>query len=58
MTRVSKQGRRRHVSPRRPRAPSPKTGSKKDALESGYKPHENALSRGMEIENRFIPKIG
>lgn len=57
MTRVSKQGKVRHISPRRPRPPSPKTGSKRDALEFGYKPHENAVN-GESIPNRFIPKIG
>lgn len=57
MTRISKQGKDRHVSPRRPRHPSPKTGPKRDALEFGYKPHENAVN-GASTPNRFIPKIG
>jgi len=56
MTRMSKQGERRAVSPRRPRPPSPKTGSKKDNLPSGYKAHENAVSEGPAL-GRFIPKI-
>jgi hypothetical protein len=57
MTRISKQGRKRHLSPRRPRLPSTKTGPKKDALEGGYKMHENAIS-GESTPTRFIPKIG
>ena len=56
MTRMSKQGERRAVSPRRPRPPSPKTGSKKDNLASGYKAHENALNEGT-LHGRFVPKI-
>jgi hypothetical protein len=56
MTRMSKQGERRAVSPRRPRPPSQKTGSKKDNLPSGYKAHENAVSEGPAL-GRFIPKI-
>lgn len=57
MTRVSKQGKVRNISPRRPRPPSPKTGPKRDALEFGYKTHENAIT-GAATPNRFIPKIG
>lgn len=57
MTRTSKQGKRRQVSPRRPRPPGPKTGSKKDALEFGYRLHESAVSDVTAL-NRFIPKIG
>lgn len=57
MTRVSKQGKDRSISPRRPRLPSKKTGPKRDALEFNYKVHENAIS-GEAIPNRFIPKIG
>ena len=56
MTRMSKQGERRAVSPRRPRPPSPKTGPRKDNLPSGYKAHENALSEAP-IKGRFVPKI-
>ena len=53
MTRMSKQGKRRAMSPRRCRAPSVKTGPKK---ESGFKPHENAAP--AELANtRFIPKM-
>ncbi len=54
MTRMSKQGERRARSPRRCRPPSPKTGSKKDALPSGYKVHNNAVPEGMAL---FIPKM-
>jgi hypothetical protein len=56
MTRMSKQGERRAVSPRRPRPPSTKTGSKKDNLASGYKAHENAVSEGTLL-GRFVPKF-
>jgi len=56
MTRISKQGRRRNVSPRRPRVPGKKTGPKKDRLEFGFKPHENVVADSTL--NRFIPKIG
>jgi len=56
MTRMSKQGERRAVSPRRPRPPSPKTGPKRDNLEFGYKKHENAMS-GESMPTRFIPKV-
>lgn len=53
MTRMSKQGERRARSPRKHKAPSPKSGPKKDALPLGYKSHDNTLSEG----GRFIPKI-
>jgi hypothetical protein len=57
MTRISKQGRRRAVSPRKPKLAGPKTGPKKDALEFGYKAHENTVIADT-TPNRFIPKIG
>ncbi|MBS0625333.1 MAG: hypothetical protein JSS32_04715 [Verrucomicrobia bacterium] len=57
MTRMSKQGKRRHVSPRRPRPPSEKTGPKKDKLEHGFKFHENAAPAELGT-TRFVPKIG
>lgn len=53
MVRQSKQSERRAVSPRRPRAPSPKTGPKK---ETGFKVHPNALE-GEQGSLAFIPKI-
>ncbi len=56
MTRMSKQGERRNRSPRKRRAPSPKTGPLKDHLELGYKPHENALSDEL-AKTVFIPKV-
>lgn len=56
MTRMSKQGKRRAISPRRPRPPSPKTGTKKDALPLGFKSHENAMS-GETAQTRFFPKV-
>lgn len=52
MTRMSKQAKRRAISPRRPRLESVKTGSKKDQLENGYKQHANALD-GQGV---FFPK--
>ena len=57
MTRTSKQGKTRALSPKRPRPPSQKTGPKRDSLEFGYKPHLNACS-GDSTPHRFIPKIG
>lgn len=57
MTRKSKQARRRAVSPRRHRAPSLKTGSKRDALEFGYRVHKNAVCVDDSPMNRFIPKM-
>lgn len=56
MTRMSKQGERRAVSPRRPSLPSKKTGPKKDTLQYGYKPHENAMNEQSNA-GRFFPKI-
>ena len=56
MTRMSKQGERRNMSPRRPKAPSPKTGSKKDNLTHGYRTHEN-VAPAEATRSRFIPKI-
>jgi len=55
MTRMSKQGERRAISPRRPRPPSKKTGPKRDTLQFGYKPHENAMNG--EIASRYFPKM-
>lgn len=57
MTRMSKQGKKRAVSPRRPRAPSLKTGPKKDNLTDGFRVHENAAPTELAA-TRFIPKIG
>lgn len=54
MTRMSKQSRRRAVSPRRPKGISVKSGSKKDNLSAGYKQHPNAAGEGHAF---FIPKI-
>ena len=56
MTRMSKQGERRNMSPRKRRAPSPKTGPLKDKLELGYKPHANALT-GNLAATAYIPKV-
>jgi hypothetical protein len=54
MTRMSKKGERRHRSPRKHKAPSVKTGPKKDALPLGYKEHANALSNQSTV---FIAKV-
>jgi hypothetical protein len=51
---MSKQGKRRHLSPKAPKIGGPKTGPKKDQLTFGFKPHENAA----EAMDRFIPKVG
>jgi hypothetical protein len=56
MTRMSKKGKRRNLSPRRPKTGSVKTGPKKDQLELGYKMHLNALSSESN-QSVFIPKI-
>lgn len=56
MTRISKQGRRRAISPRRPSPPAPKTGSLKDNLPKGYKPQANAVG-GDLATMAFIAKI-
>lgn len=56
MTRMSKKSERRMISPRRPRAPQPKTGSKKDHLPGGFKHHDNAVE-GEMAKIAFIPKI-
>lgn len=54
MTRMSKQSQRRALSPRKHKKPTVKTGSKKDNLSQGYKPHENAFQGEAQV---FIPKI-
>ena len=56
MTRMSKQGERRHRFPRKHRAPSSKTGSLKDNLPNGFKTHDNAVE-GEMAKMVFIPKI-
>lgn len=56
MTRTSKQEERRNRSPRKHRAPSEKTGPKKDNLKLGFKEHANVAS-GAEAKVMFIPKI-
>lgn len=56
MVRISKQQERRSTSPRRPPAPSKKTGPKKDLLKLGYKQHSNAVD-GPAAQSVFIPKI-
>lgn len=53
---MSKKGKRRAVSPRRPRMPQEKTGPKKDNLPKGYKEHANAIE-GSLAASVFIPKI-
>jgi hypothetical protein len=54
MTRMSKQGERRAISPRRPRRAGKKTGPKKDNLPKGFKPHDNGVEGSSAV---FIPKI-
>lgn len=56
MTRISKEGKRRAVSHHKHKAPSLKTGSKKDALDAGYKEHFNAITND-ETQSVFIPRI-
>lgn len=56
MTRISKQGKLRRISKRRPAPPSQKTGPKKDNLPLGFKLHENAIPAVNEAQ-RFFPKI-
>jgi hypothetical protein len=56
MTRMSKQGERRHRFPRKHRAPSQKTGPLQDNLPNGFKTHANAVE-GEIGSLVFIPKI-
>jgi hypothetical protein len=56
MTRLSKQARRRAVSPRRPQLPGKKTGPKRDNLPLGFKEHANAVA-GEIAKAVFIPVI-
>lgn len=56
MTRISRQGKIRGMSPRKPRAPQPKTGALKDNLSKGYKEHANSLEGDVAMK-LFIPKI-
>lgn len=53
MTRQSKQGERRAVSPRKRHYPAAKTGPKEDNLPNGFKEHTNAANS----KDFFIPKI-
>ncbi len=57
MVRLSKKSRDRSVSPRRTKAPMPKTGPKKDALNKGFKEHANALTGTQAATSAFIPKL-
>jgi hypothetical protein len=56
MTRISKKGEKRSVSPKRPKPPSPKTGKLKDNLKKGYKEHNNSIS-GDAASKAFIPRV-
>ncbi len=56
MTRISKKAERRGVSPRKHKAPQPKTGPKEENLPNGFKAHNNALEGDM-AKTAFIPKI-
>ena len=56
MTRMSKKGKRRAISPRKCQAPSTlKTGPLKDNLPSGYREHANAVS--SDAGQVFIGKV-
>lgn len=54
MTRMSKQGERRNVSPRRPSQKGVKTGAKKEV--APFKAHMNSISTELK-GSVFIPKI-
>lgn len=56
MVRISKQSERRSRSPRRHRAPSEKTGPRKENLPGGFKEHPNALT-GEVGQTAYISKI-
>ncbi len=56
MTRVSKKAERRGISPRKHKAPQPKTGPKEDNLPLGFKEHTNAID-GEFAKMAFVPKI-
>jgi hypothetical protein len=56
MVRISKQAEKRRRSPRKCRAPSVKTGPRKDNLPKGFKEHQNAVG-GDLAEKVYIPKI-
>jgi hypothetical protein len=56
MVRISKQEERRAKCPHRPRPPAVKTGSKKDNLNQGYKPHANVVEDAQLSQKIFIPK--
>jgi hypothetical protein len=56
MVRISKQGKRRQKSPRRPKLGLTKTGPLKDHLSKGFKEHSNAVS-GDLAGGIFIAKV-
>jgi hypothetical protein len=56
MVRRSKQSKIRAKCPKRPSAPRPKTGAKKDNLAEGFKAVQNALE-GDLAQTLFISKI-
>jgi hypothetical protein len=56
MVRISKQAQKRSKSPRKHRAPMPKTGPKQDNLPLGYKEQINAVEGDLSTQF-FIPKI-
>jgi hypothetical protein len=55
MTRIAKQAERRARCPHKRRYASPKTGTKKDNLPSGFREHANVAPQSAM--NVFIPKI-
>lgn len=56
MTRLSKQARRRMVSPKRPKLSGPKTGPKEDNLKNGFKDRINSV-QGSSAQQYFIGKV-
>ena len=55
MVRLSKQQRKRSMSPRRPRLEGEKSGPQKDHLPLGFKEHQNSVE--TQAVRAFIPKI-
>jgi hypothetical protein len=56
MTRMSKQSKRRALSPRAPKLAGKKTGAKKDKLAQGFKAKTNAFE-GELASYGFFPKF-
>lgn len=56
MVRISKQNKKRSISPRRPTVSGVKSGPKKDKLAKGFKEHANAI-QGDAAKRIFVGKI-